>query len=170
MKTVGLGMVFIICSLFGLWVDLDERKRIKELETLIYLFERLKGEIDYQLTPLREACIQITKSKGEGVHLIFLSFAEELQSEQGNLQIMWQKALDKNKPYLHLNKEDYEIISTFGSNSVYLDKNMEKRNLEMVIERLEECYKEAKAKYKKCSKLNRSLGVLIGGALVIFLI
>lgn len=47
---------------------------------------------------------------------------------------------------------------------------MEKRNIEMVLEQLRQSTKEAKEKYQKTSKLNRSLGVLVGLGLSIFLL
>lgn len=171
MKGLGLAVIFMCCTLCGIWRDEDQRKRIKELGRLIYLFELLKAEIDYQLTPLKEACVQISYHEPSIIKEIFLSFAKELDKKQYvDLQTMWQKALEAHRAKLHLQESDYTLLLGFGDACGYLDKNMQKRNLDMVIERIEHERKLSEEKYERCSKLNRALGMLIGGVLVIFLI
>lgn len=171
MKWVGLGIIFACCTICGIWIDEDQRKRLKELEHFIYLFELLKGEIDYQLTPLREACIAVSYHEQGVLKDIFLCFAKQLEEKQ-SLEVgrMWETALISYKRDLHLKEGDYHLLKSFGSACGYLDKNMQKRNLDMIIEKIEHERKVSEMKYEKCSKLNRTLGMLVGGVLVIFLI
>lgn len=171
MKWIGMTIIFCCCTLCGIWRDEDQRKRIKELEHFIYLFQLLKAEIDYQLTPLKEACVQISYHEQSVIKQVFLSFAKYLdEKESANIRQMWQKALQDQQPKLHLQKQDYKILESFGDSCGYLDKNMQKRNLDMVIERVEHERKNLQDKYEKCSKLNKTLGILVGAVLVIFLI
>ena len=111
-------------------------------------------------------------SFGKGqVKQVFLDFATFLEEQEGETILkMWEMALEKNKVLFHLKEEDYCLLETFGSCCGYLDKSMQTRNLEMILEKLGYAKKQGEEKYEKCSKLNRSLGMLIGGALVIFLI
>lgn len=171
MKWIGLGIIFICCTVCGVWIDQDQRKRLKELERFIYLFELLKAEIDYQLTPLKEACIEVTYHEEGILKKVFLYFAKQLEEKQ-TLEVgkMWEAALAAYKGELHLKESDYNLIRSFGSACGYLDKNMQKRNLDMVIEKIEHERKLSEAKYEKCTKLNKALGMLVGGVLVIFLI
>lgn len=171
MKEIALILIFLGCSLGGIWIDQDQRKRIKELETFIYLFELLKAEIDYQLTPLKDACKSIGERAEGSIGQIFLCFSEQLEAKESvDLNQMWLLALESYRGRLHLKEQDYEQLIAFSRACGYLDKNMQKRNLDMVIEKLEHERKISQEKYERCSKLNKSLGILIGATLVIFLI
>ena len=171
MKGIGLIIIFCCCTVCGIWIDEDQRKRLKELERFIYLFELLKAEIDYQLTPLKEACIQITYHEESALKKVFLCFAKQLEEKQSvDVSRMWETALELYKGELHLKEGDYHLLKSFGGSCGYLDKNMQKRNLDMVIEKIEHERKLSEMKYEKCSKLNKALGMLVGGVLVIFLI
>lgn len=171
MRLMILGIIFIICSLAGIWIDEDQRKRIKELERFIYLFDLLKGEIDYQLTPLTEACMEVSKRDDNTIGQLFKHFAMQLEAkESADLNKMWYQSLDAHKGRLCLKEKDYEILEGFSNACGYLDKNMQKRNLDYVIEKLEHERKLSEEKYERCSKLNKSLGLLVGAAIVIFLI
>lgn len=171
MKTIGLALIFGCCVIGGMWIDTDQRKRVKELGTLIYLFELLKAEIDYQLTPLNEACMAIGNREKNTVGLIFISFAKQLDAKESmDVGEMWQRALAQNKGALHLKEKDYDMLKGFGGACGYLDKNMQKRNLEMMIDQVEHERKLSEDQYERCSKLNKSLGIIIGAVLVIFFI
>lgn len=171
MRWIILGIIFIMCSLMGIWIDEDQRKRVKELESFAYLFGLLRGEIDYQLTPLKEACVQISQREHKNIGPIFAVFAKQLEAkESADLNEMWKVSLDTYRGKLCLKQMDYEILESFSNACGYLDKNMQKRNLDYVIEKLEHERKISQEKYERCSKLNKSLGVLVGAALVIFLI
>lgn len=171
MKMLVLFLIFICCSLFGIWLDQDERKRIKEIETFIYLFEMLKGEIDYQLTPLMAACNKVAGYAKGAVSETFYDFSRQLgEGEAQELKVIWEEALAKSKGRLHLKAADYTLLETFCGSDGELDKNTQKRQIEILLDKLEHTRKVSEEKYERCTKLNRYLGVLIGAALVIFLI
>lgn len=170
MKLILLTILFSCCTLFGLWMDGDDRKRLKELENFIYVFEMLKGEIDYQRTPLKEACKGVAAYGKYKVGDVFLNFAAALaQQEETQLHAMWVKALTSQKSNLHLKEEDYKILESFGGSDGYRDKQMQERNLELILEKLEHERKLSEEKYERCGKLTRCIGMLVGIALVIFL-
>lgn len=170
MKWFALGFIFFGCSVGGVWIDEDQRKRLRELEMFAYLFELLKAEIDYQLTPLKDACRLLGDRQEGSIGKIFLHFANQLEARECvNINEMWKKSLDTYRGSLHLKEIDYENLMAFSGACGYLDKNLQKRNLDMVIEKLEHERKLSEEKYERCSKLNKSLGVLIGAAVVIFL-
>lgn len=171
MKGIGLAIIFIGCTLFGIWKDQDDKKRIKELERFIYLFECLKGEISYQLTPLVEACTRISEHEGYGIKKIFNEFVSQLERKESiDLRGMWQNALRKYKGELHLCEADIQLLLGFGEGCDYLDQAMQERNLELLIFKMRDYVGEVKRVYEKQNKLNKSLGALIGAGLVIVLI
>ena len=116
--------------------------------------------------------------KNEIIHCIneiadtYLNIMNEINvnKESVDLNQMWLLALESYRGRLHLKEQDYEQLIAFSRACGYLDKNMQKRNLDMVIEKLEHERKISQEKYERCSKLNKSLGILIGATLVIFLI
>ncbi len=171
MKYFCLGGIFIICCLLGFWVDEGQKKRISELEKLLYVFEILKAEIDYQLTPLSEASLHIGEREQNSVGAVFNKFAQLLEEkESANLGEMWQTALESQKENLHLKPDDYMTLQAFSGACGYLDKALQKRNLEMMMEKIDHEKKHSQEQYERCSKLNKSLGVLVGMALVILLV
>jgi stage III sporulation protein AB len=154
----------------GFIIDWNENKRIKELEKFIYAFELLKAEIDYRLTPLQEACLYVAGLTKAGVRSVFESFIGALESKSSiDLNVMWQTALDTNKSHFHLNSQDYDLLLTFSNACGYLDKNMQKKNIDMLIQKLQEELLLSKNKYQKNTKLNKYLGILIGACISIFL-
>lgn len=172
MKLLAIGLVLIGCTMGGIWLDEDQKKRIQELEKFIYLFELLKAEIDYRLTPLKEACLIVgRKTNHKSIEGVMVHFAKSLEDKDSiRVEEMWERALKTRKGEFHLQEEDYQLLYSFGGACGYLDKNMEKRNIEMVVEQLKQMTKEAKARYQKTSKLNKSLGILVGLGISIFLL
>ncbi len=172
LRLLAIILVFIGCVLAGIWRDLDQKKRIQELEKFSYIFEILKAEIDYRLTPLKEACsIAANRIDDSLIIAIMNRFALSLEQKQStNVGEMWRDAIDSEKIGLHLKDEDIKVLYQFGIACGYLDKNMEKRNIEMAIDSLNEITLVAKQQYIKESKLNKSLGILIGLGISIFLL
>ncbi|PHV72355.1 hypothetical protein CS063_02435 [Sporanaerobium hydrogeniformans] len=171
MRLVGIGIVFISCTLAGFVLDSYERKRLTELEQFVYIFELLRAEIEYRLTPLEEACYVMTQFASFAIGKVWEDFANLLKGKQSvNVTQMWEEALMGSKIYFHLKDKDYEILESFGKACGYLDKNMQSRNIDMLIVRLKEELEKAKVQYEKQGKLNRSLGILVGACLSLFLI
>ncbi|WP_069998203.1 stage III sporulation protein AB [Cellulosilyticum sp. I15G10I2] len=171
MKLLGIILMFVSCSTCGFIIDWHENKRLKELEKFIYAFEILKAEIDYRLTPLQEAAIYVSKLSSEGIKKVFETFAGALGDRNTtDLNVMWEQALNHHKTSFHLSQQDYSLLFEFSNACGYLDKNMQKKNIDMLIYKLEQELIMSKSKYQKNTKLNKYLGVLIGACISIFLI
>lgn len=171
-RLIGITFVFIGCVLGGIWKDLDQKKRIEELEKFGYMLEMIKAEIDYKLSPLKEACSMVaSRIDNNSIVDIINRFKISLdEKETTNVGDMWKNAIDSEKNKLHLKDEDIKVLYQFGIACGHFDKNMEKRNIDMVISSLNEIVSRAKEEYVKESKLNKSLGILIGLGISIFLL
>lgn len=155
----------------GFIIDGWEKKRIKELENFIYIFELLKRDIDYQLTPLKEACNNGVQFATKEIGVVFKNFAIEMEKKASwCIEEMWHNALTQQKGELHLKEEDYERLESFGKACGYLDKQMQEKNIEMVIETLKMSVLDAKRHYEKTTILNKYIGFFIGACISIFLI
>ncbi|ONI45206.1 hypothetical protein AN640_04910 [Candidatus Epulonipiscium fishelsonii] len=163
MQIIGIALILVTCTLLGYVFEKNEYKRVKEFEQLIYGFEILKSEIDYKLSPLSEACLTASKLTQNGVQQIFTRFNYHLtKREETDTKKMWEKSIEESRKYLSLKEEDYAIISMFGNIAGYLDKEMQKRNIEMLLEKLAMQKKEVTANYNRTSKMYKGLGILIG--------
>ncbi len=171
MKLLGIMMLFVSCSMCGFMIDWHENRRLRELEKFIYAFEILKAEIDYRLTPLQEAAIYVSRLSSTGIKRVFEMFAGALSDKKTtDLNGMWEQAVNSNKSFFHLNAQDYTLLYEFSNACGYLDKNMQKKNIDMLIYKLEQELTLSRNKYQKNTKLNKYLGVLIGACISIFLI
>lgn len=171
LKMIGICMVFMGCSLAGIAIDLKYRKRVKELEELVYALECLKGEITYRLSPLQEACDTIGKQVHHGVGALFINFSKLLkQKEVDNLYVLWKQALKQEAHHFHFNNEDYEMLYEFGRGLGYLDKNMQQANIELFLNRLNNTLEKALKEQEKSSKLRTGMGILIGACMSILII
>ena len=98
LKLMGVVMVFAGCSLTGIFLDFKYRKRIKELENFIYAFEYLKGEIDYRLTPLQEACLRVGVETKHEIGKVFVTFSKLLGERTASTgSDLWKEALEREK-------------------------------------------------------------------------
>lgn len=171
MKFIGICFILLGSTMSGFVIDAWEKKRIKELENFVYIFEIIKRDIDYQLSPLKEACessIHFGRREIANVFKVFVGYLEEKQS--WDVAEMWQKALSSQKNSLYLKGEDYEHLERFGKACGYLDKEMQEKNIEMVIEALKISVIEAQRHYEKTTIVNKYIGFFIGACISIFLI
>lgn len=171
MKILGILLICTSSSIYGFVIDRWKKLRLNELQKWIDAFERLKGEIEYRMTPLYEASILIADFAPDNIKKVFLDFAKMLkEKESTDLYQMWQKAICKNEGLFHLNDEDYKLIGEFASKYDGVDKSMHQKSLGHIIDRLRYELDKEQQVYEKTSKLNRYLGVLIGICISIFLI
>lgn len=171
MKMIGLLLIFVGCTAVGYLLDYKYRIRLKELSAIIDTFEQLKGDIDYRLTPLPEACMHVAGSSKYGVGHIFRNFGIALENRMGtNTEEMWQEAVEKEKYRFNLTAEDYEVLYEFGHMSGYLDKEMQKNQVEMVLRKLKALQTKGETNKEKTSKLYTGMGILVGACLCILLI
>lgn len=171
MKLLGITIILLACTAMGFYIDAWQRERVRELEELMYAFEILKGEIDYRLTPLIEACQTVSDMTSQNISLVFKSFGQCLRDRQAvDTKQMWEQSIRVNKGELHLTDEDYMVLSEFGSIVGHLDKEMQKRNIELLLNKLGRVKDEAKERYARTSKMYKGMGILIGACISIVLI
>ncbi|OOO00172.1 MAG: hypothetical protein ATN35_08635 [Epulopiscium sp. Nele67-Bin004] len=169
MQLIGIGLILASCTVAGFVYDDFAAKRVRSLEQLLVGFEILKGEIDYQLTPLEQALDTAAYMTEDGG--LFTSFREQLEMRtEVDTKKMWATAINETKEQLFLNDDDIKVLMEFGNAVGYLDKELQKRNIEWTVTRLTGIKDEARIKHEKQSKMYRGLGALIGLSISIVLI
>lgn len=171
LKLMGVLMVFAGCSLTGIVLDFKYRKRIKELENFIYAFEYLKGEIDYRLTPLEEACYLVGGETKHDIGKVFITFSKLLGERTANTgSSLWKEALEREKYKYDLTAEDYSILEEFGRGIGQMDKKMQQANINLIQGKLKMTLDLALKEHEKTGKLRTGMGILVGACISILII
>ncbi|MGL4363225.1 MAG: hypothetical protein ACRCSG_08190 [Cellulosilyticaceae bacterium] len=171
MKMIGLMMIFAGCASCGCLLVTQYKKRLAEIFALIDAFEQIKGDIDYRLTPLPEACIHVSKGCKADIGHLFQNFGEMLENKTSmDIESSWQQVLRREKYRYHLTKSDYDILETFGEMRSYNDKLMQKKELEWLIDKLRSVSEELQKEEEKTQKLYTGIGILGGACICILLI
>ncbi|MGL4345721.1 MAG: stage III sporulation protein AB, partial [Cellulosilyticaceae bacterium] len=69
-----------------------------------------------------------------------------------------------------LQDESVEVLKQFGTAVGYLDKEMQKKNIEILLGKLRHIYTRDQENYEKKSKLNTTIGMLAGVCVAIILV
>lgn len=171
LKFIGILMVFTGCSLTGILMDLNYRKRMKELENFIYAFEYLKGEIDYRLTPLQEACERVGIETGHEIGKVFITFSRRLGERTALTgSTLWKEALESEKYRYHLLEEDYSILEEFGRGIGQMDKKMQQATINLIQDKLKMALDLALKEHERTGKLKTGMGILVGACISILII
>ena len=171
MKWIGIAMVFTACTLYGFLIDLNQKKRVRELNDFAKAFELLKGEIEYRLTPVAQALRYVAPLTSMSISAVLMAFSDQLEAKSSaEVFLMWQDAIDQHRGCFHLKESDYKFLYEFGDMVGNMDKNMQTRSLERIIGCLKKEHVCAKEKYDRTTRINKYLGILVGVCISIFLI
>lgn len=167
-----IGMVFVIggATLLGWYVDKLQILRIQDLEGLRRMLHMLHGEVSYAMTPLPSAIEEIINKNHTRINIILKELLSLIEAKTGdNLATLWKDAITSHVSYTYLQEEDTKILLTLGQSLGYLDKEMQKKNIEITLGYIEHKIAELNKKYEKNGRLYRSLGIL-GGCLLCILL
>jgi stage III sporulation protein AB len=169
-KIIGAICTVIGTAFIGFLLDRLDVYRMNDLKTLQKAFIFLKGEIDYMITPLPVAMEQVGNRIDSNIGKIFTTAGESMSKKTGyNASDLWDEAVELYIYDTYLSKSDKNILLSFGSALGYLDKEMQKNNIELGLLYLEEEMKRLNLHHQKNGRLYRSLGILSGLLIVILL-
>lgn len=165
-------LVIMACSTSaGYMLASGYRKRVIELRGFQSALQLLEDEIMFTSTPLPQAGLELGKRMNSPIADLFELFGHILKQRIGyTAGEAWNMAMDKYRNFLCLNQEDIDIILGFGKNLGSTDKENQQKSFRLVRHRLEEQLKKAEDGRIKNEKLCKSLGFLLGAALVTLLV
>ena len=165
-----MGLVLIGATVLGWYIDRLQILRIQDLEGLRRMLYMLRGEVNYAMTPLPNAIEEIINKNHTRVNVIFQELLKHIDEKTGdNLATLWEKAITTQVSYTYLQEEDANILLSFGQSLGYLDKEMQKKNIEITLGYVESKIKQLNKDHEKNGRLYRSLGIL-GGCLLCILL
>ncbi|WP_058485258.1 stage III sporulation protein SpoIIIAB [Defluviitalea phaphyphila] len=169
-KLIGALLIIGGSTFIGFLIDKLERYRMNDLKNLQRALIFLKGEIDYMITPLPVAMEQVGNRIGDNIGQIFIYAGKQMMKKTGyTVTEIWKESVNSHIDNTYLSKEDKNILLSLGNALGYLDKEMQKNNIDLSILYLKEEIKRLDMHHQKNGRLYRSLGIL-GGLLIVILL
>jgi len=167
MRIFGAGVLFLFCSLCGIFAGEIEKKRLRECEAFIEFFEYIRNQVEYFLTPTKAIYRGFSSDVLEAC-----GFLPALRSHENDEVYcdVWRAALASAAKNLHLNSKQRAIVLDFGdcigkSQGAIQTASFERYIAEMSVEISKE-----KAESEKNVKLYRTLGIAAGACAAILVI
>ena len=166
LKIIGSMMIVVSTSLIGFYLANKEDFRIKDLLEAKKAFGILKSEIEFARTPLPEAFVYISERVEKPVAEIFGSIADKLsQKSTDSISSIWSETFAQEAKKTYFANEDIELFTSFGKTVGYLDVQMQRNTIEMIVNSIDAKIDTLKELSSKNKKMYQSLGVL-GGILI----
>lgn len=143
--------------------------RRQELTEWMVLLERWKGELCWKHLPTREL-IEQSASWQEVGHLVFLPLCLQKLRQGQSLGQAWESALQEASNRMDWNQEDIRMAGLVGSFLGASDAQTQSQELQMVLELAEGRLSQAREDELRLGKLYRSLGLLSGAGIAVFLL
>lgn len=171
LKLSGAVLIILTAYLFGFNVASAYRSRVLQLEEILMALEMYLTEINYGLTPLPQAFLNIGKRIKEPAGSLFVDAARLMLQNKGlSACDCWESAVGKNTPALDLLVGDLELVKKLGFIWGKSDKSGQLRQVAFIQELLRQALREAQKNQQKNDKIWKYLGLLGGMTLVIFLL
>jgi len=158
--------IFISCSLIGMFVSKKYSNRVNELKEFKNALNIFKTKIKYTYDTLPEIFDEISRSLDSNISSVF-----KVASEKMNLCSAgeaWELALKMED--LSINSDDIDALKQLGKLLGKTDLDGQISRIDMTLEFLEKQIIIAeKLKYKN-EKMYRTLGMIMGIAIVIILV
>lgn len=164
-KLVIYGLIIVICSYLGICKAKTYETREIELKKIKNALSFFKSKIAYTYEPVKEIFMQISNSVYENEDNVFFKYVENLKN--ANSKDAWNSAVDEM--CINISKEDRDILKMFGKLLGKTDKNGQISEIELTQNFIDKQISRAEADKAKNMKLYKSLGVICGVGIVIFL-
>ncbi|HOQ07528.1 MAG TPA: stage III sporulation protein SpoIIIAB [Clostridiales bacterium] len=170
LKIAGSMIVLLASSFLGYILARDCSRRPQQLRSLQNLLQMFENHITYLSDVLVEAFDRISRS-GVETGIFFRTAAELLKDgTAANASEAWEMAVRNCIGLTALNKEDEQILLSFGKMLGSTDLEGQIKNIRLTLGQLAVQEEKAEENRKKNESMYKSLGILGGMALVIILI
>lgn len=164
MKILGCILIFAGMTGAGVYASLKLEKRQRQLGSLRWMIVYIAREIDYQLSPLPETMISVSKKAEEPWNLLFQNLGQVLNESMSfkmEIDALLEIEIKKMEMY-HPWKKDLDILVALVKRLGQLDKTMQIAQLKLAEEEIMQVQKEALEEYQRKSQLYKTLGICMG--------
>jgi len=171
LKLMGSVLIISASSVMGYIWSRDCSKRPQELRTLQKMLQMLETQMNFMTDVICDAFQKVSSFSTSNVSLFFSGTVKILKENPGiSVSEAWTTAVTENFKMTSLNKEDREILLSFGKMLGSTDMEGQIKNIRLTMSQLELQEIKAEESKKKNEKMYQSLGILGGIALVIILL
>ena len=153
----------MVLILTGQYVNRRMKKRIFSLRQLIVLIENIDCHISFS----RKTIVEIISDLIGGEELKLRTMRELIRCDNGNFSDSWKSSVEKFSSEDCLNKEDKNILLSFGKSLGITDTNGQTSNCRLHKVMLEKQLNEAEEKLKEKSKVNTAISFFLALSIVI---
>ena len=150
----------------GLLISRKYKDRVTELKEFRNSLNMLESKIKFTYEPLQEIFGQLYNCLDNNISLIFKKANDYMKKM--NTQDAWNKAIEESK--LNLNNEDINIIKNMGKLLGKTDVEGQVSEIALTSSFIDMQIEKAEKDKEKNEKLYKTLGTVIGLAIVIILI
>lgn len=165
-KLLVLSLVFASCLYIGILVSKKYSGRVKELKDMKNALNMLETKIKYTYEALPEIFEEISKQITGEIGQIFRNSAKKMQVKSAG--DAWNESIDLANT--NMNIEDKAILKTLGKLLGKTDAEGQISEIKLVSNFLDTQMKAAEQERNKNEKMYKTLGGIVGLAIVIILI
>lgn len=166
-KYIFMFFIFVISLLLGNSISQKYKDRVLELRDFKSALNLLKAKIKYTYEPIPEIFLEISNKFNNTVGAIFFMARERMREKTAGES--WELAM-REYSFLNISKEDKQILSGLGKLLGKTSKEGQISEIELTEQFLDRQIDKAEEERIKNEKLHKTLGGIIGCALVIVLI
>ena len=165
-KILIYSFIFLSCSLIGILISKKYVNRVNELREFKNALNMFKTKIKYTYEPLPEIFAEISENIDSSIAIVFKIASEKMEictaGEAWNLALKFED--------LSIDEEDRNVLKNLSKLLGKTDIQGQLNQIEMTSDFLDKQIRKAENQKDKNEKLYRTLGMLLGMAIVIILI
>jgi len=170
-KGIGALLIVISSGLLGILIASKYSIRPKEIRKLRFSLQMLETEIVYGSTPIPYACYNVGCKSDNPWKSFFLDVSDNLLKRKCfSMEEAWNQAILNNLHDSCLNQTDIELLRNFGKIIGKSDTEDQKKHFKLIYAQLEHHEKMAEEERKTNEKMYKSMGFLLGAAILIILV
>ena len=170
-KLLGMGLVVLATTGYGIVLGRDIKQRLRELKELKKIFFLLKGEIGFGHTPILDALESISRRCSKvfkGVLMEFVEYGKNCDKKPFNE--IWEEGMRVQLEKTHLSKEERQRFINLGNELGLPDINTQQAAIDNYNMELEVSISELEKVAPGKVKLYNSMGILLGLVIAIIMI
>lgn len=166
LKYIVIFIIFLISTIIGYLISKRYSSRVQELKEMQNAINILENKIKFTYEPLPEIFLQISTLLNNNIGEIFKNASSNIKQRRANNA--WEEALTNSQT--NFTKEDLEILKNIGKLLGKTDKDGQVSQLELSKTFISSQIEKAENEEKKNSKMYKTLGTVVGLAIMIILV
>lgn len=159
-------MILLASIGVGLLISKKYKDRVMELKEFKVALNTIENKIKFTYEPLQDIFEQMSDNLTCNIYQIFKNTSKNIKKD--GLQTAWDNSIKNIK--LNLNKEDINILTNFGKQLGKTDMEGQISEIKLTSSFIDMQIEKAEKEKEKNEKLYKTLGTVIGLAIVIILV